>query len=284
MTLRGLVLAVAAVAIVACSRKAEPARAVAHRVVSLGPSTTEALFAVGAGDTVVGRSKYCDWPPEVSRVPVVGGIEPDTEAILELRPDLVVGPSGQWSIRVADLMNARGIATWFPDEIESLEGVDALVVELGARTGHSTDAARVVEGLHERERAIEKAVAGEPRPRVLLVAALAPVYVAGPKSFAGDMVRRAGGSNVVVQGPAWPTLGFEQIIELGPDVVVDATVAETGGATRITPDAAGWSGLRAVREGHVVALDDTRVLRAGPRVAEGLAVLARALHPGAAIP
>ncbi len=284
MTLRGLVLAVAVVAIVACSRKAEPASAVARRVVSLGPSTTEALFAVGAGDTVVGRSKYDDWPPEVTKVPAVGGIEPDTETILELRPDLVVGPSGQWSTRVADVMHARGIATWFPDEIESLEGVDALVVELGARTAHASDAARVVEGLHERERAVERAVAGEPRPRVLLVAALAPVYLAGPKSYADDMVRRAGGTNVVSQGAAWPTLGFERIIELDPDIVVDATVAETGGATRITPDAAGWGGLRAVRQGHVVALNDTRVLRAGPRVAEGLAVLARALHPGATIP
>jgi iron complex transport system substrate-binding protein len=284
MTSRGLALAVALIAIGACSRKTEPASAAARRVVSLGPATTEALFALGAGDAVVGRSKYCDWPPEVTKVPVVGGIEPDTEAILELRPDLVVGPSGGWSARLAGVMHERGVATWFPDEIQSLEGVDALVVELGSRTAHSADAARVIDGLHERERAVERAVAGEARPRVLLVAGLAPVYVAGPSSFADDMVRRAGGTNVVTQGGAWLTLGFERIMDLDPDVVLDATVAETGGATHITADAAGWRGLRAVRDAHVVPLNDERVLRPGPRVAEGLAVLARALHPGAAVP
>jgi len=288
MTARGLARAVAPVAIlamVACSRKAEPATTtVARRVVSLGPATTEALFALGAGDAVVGRSSYCDWPPEVTKVPVVGGIEPDTEAILELRPDLVVGPSGGWSSRLADVMHERGIATWFPDEIQSLEGVDALVAELGARSGHSSDAARIIGGLHDRERAVEGALTGAPRPRVLLVAELDPVYVAGPGSFADDMVRRAGGTNVVLQGGAWLTLGFERIIELDPEVVVDTSVVETGGATRISTEAAGWRGLRAVREGHVVSLNDERVLRPGPRVAEGLAVLARALHPGVAIP
>ena len=88
----------------------------------------------------------------------------------------------------------------------------------------------------------------------------------------------------MTDGGAWPTLGFERVLELDPDVIVDASVVETGGATRITPQAPGWGGLRAVREGRVVPLADERVLRPGPRVAEGLAVLARALHPDAPIP
>jgi iron complex transport system substrate-binding protein len=284
MTPRVLALAIAFVAMLACSRKPEPAATQVERVVSLGPATTEVLFALGAGDSVVGRSKYCDWPPEVAKVPAVGGLEPDTEAILTLRPDLVIGPSGQWSARLADAMHQRGVATWFPDEIQSLEGVDALIVELGARTGHATQAARIVAELRDRESAVEHAVAGEPRPRVLLVAGLAPVYVAGPNSIADDVLRRAGASNVITAGGPWPKLGFEQIMELDPDVVVDATVAESGGTTSITPEAPGWKGLRAVRAGHVVPLGDPRVLRSGPRVAEGLAVLARLLHPSAAIP
>lgn len=287
MIVRVLALVVAVLAIGAngaCARKTEPATHVARRIVSLGPSTTEALFAIGAGDAVVARSTFCDWPPEAIQLPAVGGIEPDTEAILELSPDLVVGPSGQWSARLAGVMRERGIATWFPEEIQSLEGVDALLVELGARTAHANDAARVVARLEQRERAIEGAVAAEPKPRVLLVVGLSPVYVAGPKSFADDMLRRAGGTNVAAEGAAWLTPGFERLLELDPDVILDATVAERGGATHVTRDVAGWGGLRAVREGHVVPLSDTRVLRPGPRIAEGLAVLARALHPGATIP
>ena len=90
-----------------------------------------------------------------------------------------------------------------------------MFVELGARTGHSTDAARVVEGLHERERAIEQAVAGEPRPRVLLVAALAPVYVAGPKSCAGDMVR-------ITHGPLRGVKGYVE--QDGSDLTFVVTI------------------------------------------------------------
>jgi iron complex transport system substrate-binding protein len=256
----------------------------ARRVVSLGPATTEALFAIGAGDRVVARSRYCDWPPEATRLPTVGDIEPDVEAILQLDPDLVVGPSGQWSSRLAATMQSHGIATWFPDEIQSLAGVDTLILGLGQRTDHGAQARALTGELDARENAIEKAAATVPPPRVLVVAGLAPVVVAGPKSFADDLVRHAGAVNAVTDGGAWPALGFERVVELDPDVVIDASVAETGGVSRITAQAVGWSGVRAVREGRVVPMSDERVLRPGPRIAEGLAVLARALHPNAPIP
>jgi iron complex transport system substrate-binding protein len=281
----GWVAALAISAGVACSRSHEVApRGEAHRIVSLGPSTTEALFAIGAGDRLVARSRYCDWPPEASRLPAVGGLEPDIEAILQLGPDLVVGPSGQWSGRFSETMHAHGIATWFPDEIQSLTAVDALILGLGERTGHAAEAREVAGKLDAREAAIEKATESAPRLRVLLVAGLGPIVVAGPHNFADDLLRRAGASNAVTDGGSWPTLGFERVVELDPDVILDASVAETGGTTHITPDAQGWSGVRAVREGHVVPIGDERVLRPGPRIAEGLAVLAHALHPDAAIP
>jgi iron complex transport system substrate-binding protein len=280
-----LVAVFTTVAIPACSRRAgrDPAPE-ARRIVSLGPATTEALFAIGAGDRVVGRSRYCDFPPEAIRVPVVGGQAADVETILELRPDLVVGPSGQWSARLAEQLAARGIATWFPDEIGSLAGVDAMLLELGLRTGHAADARRLAADLDANESRIAGAVAGASRPRVLMVVGLEPkVVAAGPDSFADELLRRAGAVNAVAEGGPWPALGFERVLELDPDVVVDLSVAESGGATRITPDSHPWAALRAVRQRHVVAVADERVLRPGPRVAEGLAVLARALHPDAGL-
>jgi len=209
-------IAVAAVgASVACSRGHDAApRREAHRVVSLGPSTTEALFAIGAGDRVVARSRYCDWPPEATKLPAVGGLEPDVEAILQLGPDLVVGPSGKWSARFSETMSAHGIATWFPDEIETLAGVDALVLNLGERTGHAVEARALDARLDAREAAIEKATASAPRLRALLVAGVAPVVAAGPHTFADDLLRHAGATNAVTEGTAWPVLGFERLVEL----------------------------------------------------------------------
>jgi iron complex transport system substrate-binding protein len=266
---------------VACSHEASRAPDVASRVVSLGPATTEALFAIGAGSRVVARSHYCDFPPEATKLPEVGGVEPDLEAILQLHPDLVTGPSGAWSTRFAQTLAGRGIATWFPDEIHTLAGVDGLLLTLGDRTGTRAGAERVVAALHAREQQVDRAVAGQPRPRVLMVVGVTPVVAAGPASFADDMLKHAGATNALADGAPWPVVSFEGIATLDPDVILDASVSESAGVTRITKDAAGWSGVRAVREGHVVPVADQRVLRPGPRVADGLAVVAHALHPDA---
>jgi iron complex transport system substrate-binding protein len=273
------------VAIAACARReaAPLGPGGAQRVVSLAPSTTEALFAIGAGDRVVARSRYCDFPPEALALPVVGDVEPDLEGVIELHPDLVVGVGGLTSDRFAEKLGARRIPTWFPRS-SSLAAIDELLVGLGERTGHVQDARRLTQAIDAHERAIERAVAGEPRPGVILVVSLGPVVAAGPSSFASELLAAAGARNVVSEGAAWPVVGFERILDLDPDIVLDAADVDAAEVTRITASAPGWSGLRAVREGHVVLVRDGRILRAGPRIADGLAVLARVLHPHVAVP
>jgi iron complex transport system substrate-binding protein len=266
-----------------CSRRATSS-GTPRRIVSLGPATTETLFAIGAGDSVVGRSRYCDWPPEVLKLPALAGIEPDVETILQLQPDLVVGPSGGWSQRLSATLASHGIATWFPADSSSLADVDALVLSLGDRTGHAQEAARVVERIHATEHAVEQAVAAEPKPRVLFVVDVAPVYAAGPRTFAGEMLHEAGAIDALPADTGWTSVGFERIVEIDPDVVVDASSGDAATPSTITAQSPGWSGVRAVREGHVVRLHDHRVLTPGPRIGEGLAVLAHALHPDARIP
>jgi iron complex transport system substrate-binding protein len=279
-------LAVAgALVLAACSRThAAPMGGVAARIVSLSPSTTEAVFAVGAGKALVGRSHFCDYPPEVTKLPDVGGyVDANYESILVLAPDLVVGARGPSGRGLVDKLEARNIATYFPRS-ESFDDIDRMIEGVGARTGHDAEARKVVADIDARVAAIASAVAGEPKPRVLLVFGLAPVVVAGQWTFADEMLRRAGGVNVVTEGDGYPTLGMERVISLDPDVVLNAAMAEAHGGERITVDSPGWSSVRAVKAGHVVGLDDEAVLRPGPRVADGLRTVAHALHPGAALP
>ena len=218
------------------------------------------------------------------RLPQVGGyVDASFEAILALRPDLVVGARGPAGAGLAEKLEAKGIATFFP-ETESFAQIDAMIAGLGARTGHEDEARRVVDELDARAASIERALATTARPRVLLVFGLEPIVAAGPGGFPDEMIRRAGGVNVVTSGGAYPTLGMEHIFGLDPDVILDASVAEAHGVERIRSDSPGWSSVRAVKGGHVVALGDEVVLRPGPRVVEGLAIVARALHPGAALP
>jgi iron complex transport system substrate-binding protein len=236
-----------------------------------------------AGGRRGSASRFCDFPPEAAALPIVGDVHPDVETILEVHPDLVVGIEGLSSVRVAESLRARGVRVWLP-ETSSLAAIDELLMGLGVRVGHLQEAKRLTASLDAREQAIGRSVAGEPKPRVLLVVSLAPVVAAGPKSFADELIRSAGGRNVLAEGGPWPTVGFERIVELDPDVVLDATVLGTVEAGHISSQAPGWNGLRAVRESHVVPIRDERVLRAGPRIAEGLAVLARALHPQVEVP
>jgi iron complex transport system substrate-binding protein len=268
----------------ACSKTSPSAKGKAERIVSLSPSTTESVFAVGAGPRLVGRSRYCDYPTEVTKLPQVGGyVDPSFEAILALRPDLVVGARGPAGSAIADKLEARGIKTYFP-ETESFASIDTMILGVGERTDRADAAKAEVNALHERITKIETAVAKLPKTRVLLVFGLAPISVAGPSSFSDEMIRRAGGANVVTEGGAYPTLGVERVITLDPDVVINAAMMEERAKERLRKDAPEWAHVRAVQNDRVSVLADESVLRPGPRIAHGLALLARALHPEAAIP
>jgi iron complex transport system substrate-binding protein len=265
-----------ATALVACRRDAKNA-GVAERVVSTSASTTEALFAIGAGAKVVGRSRYCDYPPEALKLPSIGGYtDPSLEAILGLRPDLVVGARGPIGAGLVRTLEDRGIATWFP-ETENLEQIIAMIEGLGVRTG--VDGTKVTSAMRARRAAIESSLAGAPRPRVLLVFEKKPISVAGPGSFPDEMLRLAGGINALSDGARYATISLEKTLALDPDVVLDA---EMGGAP--TPFDATWEPVRAIRDKRVVRIGDERVLRPGPRVLDGVATIARALHPTIAVP
>jgi iron complex transport system substrate-binding protein len=275
---RGLLLGCLALA--AC-RKKQAERSVPQRIVSISPSITEAVYAIGLGSRLVGRSRYCDYPPEVRSLPQVGGfVDPSFEAILALRPDLVVGARGPAGSAIADRLAARDIATYFP-ETESFAAIDAMILGLGERTGSADSARAAVDRVHGGISHVETAVAGLPRPKVLLVFGLAPLSVAGPSSFADEMIRRAGGVNVMTEGGSYPTIGVEHVLRLDPDVVVNAAMMEERHAERIGKGAPGWDHVRAIQNDRLASLTDESILRPGPRIGNGLAILARAVHPEA---
>lgn len=282
--LLALVLAAsAALGTAACKRDASGATqadaAAGVRVVSLSPSTTEAMFAIGAGDDLVARSRYCDWPPEVQKLPQVGGyVDPSLEAILAAQPSLVIGARGPTGTALTDKLASRHVDTFFP-KAESIEEIAAMMTGLGERTGHVDGAKAAVAKMQARVAEVERAVAGRPKVRVLLVFGVEPLSVAGPGGFPDELIRRAGGQNVVTEGGAYPMLGMERVLSLDPDVVVSAIMGEPN--ARISKDRPGWAQVRAVREGKVVVVSEETLLRPGPRIGEGLATLARALHPEA---
>src|SRR5258705_493029 len=194
----------AAIIVASCARKSKPAASrPPARIVSLSPNTTETLFALGAGDKLVGRSRFCDYPPEVRNIPSVGGyVDPSLEAILALAPDLVIGARGPAGPGLSEKLGAIGIATYFPNT-ESLSEIDAMLEELGRRVGKLEQAHELVATSKARRDDIARRLGGRPRARVLLVFGVAPIVVAGPGSFPDEMVRFANGENVVTTGNAY---------------------------------------------------------------------------------
>jgi len=248
-----------------------------HRVVSLSPSTTEAMFAIGAGDTLVGRSRYCDFPAEAAKLPQVGGyVDPNLEAILGLAPDLVIGARGPLGTQVTDALDQRGIRWFFP-KTESFDEIRTMLRALGEQTGHKDSAEQLVTQIDQSLRTTHDLIAQRVHPRVLLVFGLEPIVVAGPTGFTNELLTAGGAVNAVSAGDAYPTLGMEKVLALDPDVVLNAVMSEAHAATRIATGAPGWGELRAVKEGRVRYLTDESILRPGPRVAEAARTIAHSL-------
>lgn len=249
------------------------------RIVSLAPSITETVFALGEGDRLVGVTDYCDYPPEATRKPRVGGIStPSFEAILALRPDLVIATSesnyGEHVERLASL----GLAVYVIRPVD-FETVLQSIERIGTVLGREADARARVASMRQDADAIAHAVAGAPRPRVLYVVWPNPLIAPGRGTLISELIQRAGGESITGAEPLlYPRLSLETVVERRPDRII----VGRHGQERAEDLLRGWEGLDSVpaaRERRVYTVDGDIVHRPGPRMVEALRALARVIHP-----
>jgi iron complex transport system substrate-binding protein len=267
----------------------QPRTASATRIVSLVPALTEMLFAIGAGPQVVAVSSYDEFPAEVKSLPRVGALlDPDMERILALRPDLVISYGSQTDVQ-AQL--ARANIRVFSYRHAGLAGVFSTLRELGAAIGRPADGERLAREIRSGLDAIEARVRGRSKPRTLLVferdpASLRGVYVSGGVGFLHDMLGIAGGVNVfadVKRESVQPSV--ETMLARAPEVILE--VRATGmleTADNVTQAKRVWGALAsvpAVKQGRIQILSGEYMVVPGPRVVQGTAAFARALHPDA---
>lgn len=262
------------------------AQPTSRRLISLVPAVTEMLFALGAGDQVIGVSSYDRYPPEVASRPRVGAlVDPDVERILSLRPDLVVvyGTQNELIDRLA-----RAKLPTFNYEHSGLGDVMTTIRALGERVGRAGEARRLADQIDRDLAEIRRLVAGRARPKTALVfsrepGALRSIYVSAGVGFMHDMLETAGGADVFDdvkrQGLQAST---ETLLARAPDVILE--VGATGDWTpdRVARERAIWrtlASLPAVRTGRIYILTDDRLVIPGPRVAEAVRLMAKALHP-----
>lgn len=292
---RALLIAVVLLSGFACTREARPARRDARgtpacddaglearrpaaRIVSLLPSVTDILVALGARDRLVARTDY-DTDPELGLLPSVGGgLNPSLERLTALRPELVVGWSSDRSL---DQLVRLGVAVYRPQS-QTLADMRCTILQLGRALGLETSADSLAVSIDSELQGVRRAVRGRPRPSVFYVVWFDPPMTAGPGTFIDELIDIAGGQNVFADAPSpWPTVSLEGIVRRQPALVI-VPRGERGaeGSNRLR-SAPGWRDLRAVRAGRVMKVDADLFNRPGPRVGKAARTLARLLHPEA---
>jgi iron complex transport system substrate-binding protein len=250
----------------------------AQRIVSLAPSITECLFAIGAGDQVVAVTDYCNYPPEARRKPRVGGmVNPSMEAVIAQRPDLIV-LSMEGNIR-EDFrrLTSLGVQVYVTNP-RTMEGIHRSITQLGVLTGRADNAAQVVEAMQAREEAVRLRTSRLTPVRTLLLVSLQPLICAGSNTFINELLERAGAANLAARARGnYPTYSRETVIANNPDVIIlmSDLLSDPATVTRFFPE---WTIVSAIRHKQVYRIDADVVSRPGPRSVDALDALFHLLH------
>lgn len=254
-----------------------------QRIVSIAPSNTEIVFAVGAGDQLVGREDFADYPPEALEVPSIGSTygELNLEAILGLDPDLILAAEITPSEQI-QAMEEVGLQVFVISNPEAFEDLFANVETVGILTGHEPEAQGLSDELRARYETVLNAV-GSAQPKMMFyeIDGTDPSspWTAGTGTFQQLMITLAGGENVAADIELWGQINLEDLVVRDPEVILFATGPFIPTTIESLLDRPGWGEIQAVVNGEVYAIDTDFVDVPGPRLVDGLELMARYLHP-----
>ncbi|HLO04190.1 MAG TPA: ABC transporter substrate-binding protein [Symbiobacteriaceae bacterium] len=244
------------------------------RVVSVAPSNTEMLFALGKGDLLVGRSDFDDYPPEATKLPSIGGyVPPNYEAIMGAQPDLVLVIGGSVAER-DKLANEYKLPVLVLDP-KTLNDVYKDLALLGQVVNAQPAATKLVDQMKADVAAVVTKVAGKPKPTVFYEVWHDPLMTAGQETFINDLITLAGGVNIGADVKGWTNYSLEQVQAKDPDLYITSKEAVASVGQR-----SGFGGLKAIKAKKVFGMDDPNLgVRPGPRLILGLQWFAKTIHP-----
>ena len=248
------------------------------RIVSLAPNLTEIVYAVGAGDRLVGRTSYCDYPPQAKTVTEVGDtLHPSVERIIALKPQVVLVSTASQLENFTRQLDEQKIAVYVTNP-QSLDQVFDAIEELGQLFGTADVTARLLSELRRRATAVEIAIAPLKPVRVFYQVSDQPLYTIGRDAYLTDLVKRAGGISVTADVPtAFPRFSDEAALASKPDAIILPTGGSMGNANSTVAPALKTS--PAAVNNRVYKINDDLLSRPGPRLVDGLEQMAKALHP-----
>lgn len=253
------------------------------RIVSLAPNLTEILFELGFGEEIAAISSDSDFPPEADGKKKVGAFwQPNAEAIVACKPDLVVTLWFEQQKAVADSLSRLGYKT-LTLKIEKIEELFEAIKEIGSATGCEQRADELVKTLRDRMNDLQLQLGSPNKVKVLWVVQVEPLRVAGRNTFINELIGLAGGENAIGETLSqYPQIGTEELLACGAETIIQSAMGESNISEQ--QEAAErfwgrWSNLPAVRNGRIYVVEPDTILRLGPRICEGIELIARCLYP-----
>ena len=251
-----------------------------RRIVSLAPSVTETLFALGAGEQIVGICSFCDFPRGVERIERIGSyLAPNIEAIIAKAPEVVIGVPPNSPEAVAALQRA-GLRVVIV-QVDTLEQIEAAMRTIAHEAGRDAQGEALLEELRQRMAAVRARLQDAPPRRVLMVVGQNPLIAVGSGIFLDELITQAHGSNIAADThQQWPQLSLEVAVAKQPEVIIDGSMgSEEKGQEQLFGVWQNFPELPAVRDGRLYGRRSYTLLRPGPRLAEGFEEIARLIHP-----
>ena len=249
------------------------------RIVSLAPSITEILFAIGLDDEIVGVTELCNYPPRALAKPKVGYSRPNLEALLVLEPDLVLAPQSFIRADLLKKLEQLKIPTFILDA-HTVEKIFAHIQLIGRMVGRSQEANEEAAGLRRRINTLSDRLNGLSRPSLLYVLNSDPLITVGPGSFIHHLIELAGGRNVAERANApYPRMSMEEVLRQNPDILLFPVGRFEGIAQSEQDQWKRWETLNAVKQGKLFQIESDLLNRPGPRIIDALQELVKVLHP-----
>ena len=255
----------------------------AGRIVSFAPNLTEILFALGLADEIVGVPIDSDYPAAAKEKPKIGTYwQPSIEAVIDIRPDLVVTLWFAQQESIARRLERMGYKT-LTLKMETVAEFFAAVEEIGAATGRQKRAEKLISDMKQEFDRLEGLVRGRKKVKVLWVVQREPLRVAGTDTFVNELIELAGGENAIgATVHKYPPIGAEQVIACGTEVIIEPAMANDDLVGQRRQALAYWGrfeNVPAVRQGRIYVVDGDTVSQLGPRLIAGIETIGRCLRP-----
>ena len=254
-----------------------------QRIVSLAPSLTEILFALGLDDKIAGVTLHSDYPPAAHKKTKVGTFwQPDTEAVIAAKPDLVVTLQIEQQKRAADSLNRLGYRV-LALKIEKIEELFAAIQKIGTATGSKQRADELIENIGGQLHYLKSKYSSPSKPKVLWVIQTEPLRVAGRNTFINELIELLGGENAIGSTiQQYPPIGTEELLACNAEVIIQSAMSKIDIDKQQQQAEVFWSkwaSMPAVKDNNIYVVNSDTVLRLGPRLPQGVEIVGRCLHP-----